>query len=273
MIRATRKLAYEIRGPRKEKAKKPEKKVYRALITLEDQVGIHHLQHRVGKGEEFQTTLQHPHQFRKSLIRIFRLKNLRWELLRKDREGKTTRMPVLMQILEEEAEYVLRIMERKRKRPNAPAPSKRKHFERANHKKEGKGDFSWSPPEDKNQKVRKPEPHVEPLPPPREKPISWEECAERQRERLSEEEKEALLVREREAEERKLRLEQEKEEERRKEEERQGNEELRKEREESLKAELTDPKKKLRENQCQEGERSEKAGGSKESSGSRQSGR
>jgi hypothetical protein len=77
MIRASRKLAYEIRGPRKEKAKKPEEKIYRAFITLEDQVGIHHLQHRVGKREEFQTTVQRPHQFRKSLIRIFRLKSLR----------------------------------------------------------------------------------------------------------------------------------------------------------------------------------------------------
>jgi hypothetical protein len=43
MIRAARKLACELRGPRKEKAKKPEEKSYRAFITLEDQVGIHHL--------------------------------------------------------------------------------------------------------------------------------------------------------------------------------------------------------------------------------------
>jgi hypothetical protein len=143
MIRAAKKLAYELRGPRKEKAKRP------------DQVGIRHLQYRVGKREEFQTTLQHPHQFRKSLIRIFRLKNLRWDLLRKDREGRTARMPVLMQILEEEAEYVLRIVQWKRKRPNAPGTSKRKQFERANQKKR-KGDFSWSPSEEKGSRKNDP---------------------------------------------------------------------------------------------------------------------
>jgi hypothetical protein len=146
MIRAARKIAYEIRGPRREKAKKPEEKVYRAFITLEDQVGIRHLQHRVGKREEFQTTLQHPHQFRKSLIRIFRLKNLWWDLLRKDWGGRIARMPKLMQILEDGAEYILKITGQKRKRPNAPGTSKRQHFERANQKKKlKKKDFSWSP--------------------------------------------------------------------------------------------------------------------------------
>jgi hypothetical protein len=54
LIRALRKVAYELRGPREGKAKKPEKKVYRAFITLEDQVGIHHLRHRVGKREELE---------------------------------------------------------------------------------------------------------------------------------------------------------------------------------------------------------------------------
>jgi tRNA U54 and U55 pseudouridine synthase Pus10 len=76
LIRALRKIAYEMRGPREGKAKKPEKRVYRAFITLEDQVGVHHLRHRVGKKEELQTTLQHPHQFRNTLIRVYRLKNL-----------------------------------------------------------------------------------------------------------------------------------------------------------------------------------------------------
>jgi hypothetical protein len=80
LIMALRKVAYELRGPRQEKAKRPEKKVYKAFVRLEDQVGIQHLQHlqhRIGQREEFHTTLTHPQQFRKTLIRVFGLKNLR----------------------------------------------------------------------------------------------------------------------------------------------------------------------------------------------------
>jgi hypothetical protein len=60
-----------------------------------------------------------------------------------------------MQILEEGAEYVLRITERKRKRPNAPGTSKRKHFERADGKKR-KGDFSWSTSEERDSRRNDP---------------------------------------------------------------------------------------------------------------------
>jgi colicin import membrane protein len=62
-------------------------------------------------------------------------------------------MPKLMQILEDGAEYILKITGRKRKRPNAPGTSKRKHFERANQKKR-KQDFSWSPTERDSQKLQ-----------------------------------------------------------------------------------------------------------------------
>jgi hypothetical protein len=96
LIRVLRKISYEIRGRWKGKPKKEEKKAYKAFITLEDQVGVHHLRHRVGKMEELQTTLSHPHQFRKTLIRVYRLKNLRWSLLHVDREGNRARMPELM---------------------------------------------------------------------------------------------------------------------------------------------------------------------------------
>jgi hypothetical protein len=54
-------------------------------------------------------------------------------------------MPKLMQISEENAEYIIRIEERLRKRPNAPGSSKRRHFERANQKK-NRAIFAWSPP-------------------------------------------------------------------------------------------------------------------------------
>jgi hypothetical protein len=87
LIRALRKIAYEIRGPREGKAKKPEKKVYRAFVAIEDQVGIHHLRHRVGKREELHMTLAHPHQFRNALILVYRLKNVRGSLLPKNQDG------------------------------------------------------------------------------------------------------------------------------------------------------------------------------------------
>jgi hypothetical protein len=143
LIRALIKVSYELRGSRPEK-RKPERRVYRAFVTLEDQVGIHHLSHRVGIREELQTTLQHPHQFRKTLIRVDRLKNLRWSLLRTSEDGNLTRMPELLQILEDHAEYVLRIEDQKPRRPNTPGTSKRHDFERASQKR-GRQDFTWSP--------------------------------------------------------------------------------------------------------------------------------
>jgi hypothetical protein len=113
MYRKARKLAYEIRGPwrKPEKPEKEAKRVYREYITLEDLVGVHHLQHRVGRREESQTTLTHPHQFRKSLIRVYRLKNLKWSLYHVEKDGNRARMPELFQVIDDEAEYVLVIEE------------------------------------------------------------------------------------------------------------------------------------------------------------------
>jgi hypothetical protein len=122
LIRALRKVSYELRGSRPEK-RRPEKRVYRTFITLEDQVGIQHLHHRIGQREELQTTLQHPHQFRKTLIRVYRLKNLILTLFRVQ-DGNLMRMPELMQILEDHAEYVIRIEGYNRRRPNSPGSSK-----------------------------------------------------------------------------------------------------------------------------------------------------
>jgi hypothetical protein len=158
LIRALKKVACALRGPREAKAKKPEKKVYRAFITLEDQVVIHHLSHRVGKQEEFQTTLQHPHQFRKTLIRVYRLKNLRWSLLRKQQDGSLMRMPELMQILEDDVDCVVRIEAKKRKRPNAPGSSKRSHFERASQTRREQ-DFNWSPDQAESSQRHDPKMH------------------------------------------------------------------------------------------------------------------
>jgi hypothetical protein len=162
LYRKTRKLAYEVRGPWKprEKPKKEAKRVHKAYITLEDQVGVHTLEHRVGRREEFQTNLTRPHEFRKALIRVFRLKNLKWSLLHVDKEGNRARMPELTQIIEDEAEYVLVIKDQRRKRPSAPGTSKRRHFERANQKRR-RGDFEWHPPQEKSSHKSNPPSHEE----------------------------------------------------------------------------------------------------------------
>jgi hypothetical protein len=108
--------------------------------------------------EEFHTILAHPHQFRKTLIRVFRLKSLRWSLLRNYEDGRTVRLPELMQILDEDAEYIVRIEDQKRKRPNTLGSSKRKHFERVNQKRR-RGDPTWSPPQDKSSQRTEPQSH------------------------------------------------------------------------------------------------------------------
>jgi tRNA U54 and U55 pseudouridine synthase Pus10 len=101
MYRKARKLAYELREPfQRTKMKKEAKRVYRAYVTLEDQVGVFHLKHRVGRREELQTALTRPHEFRKVLVRVYRLKNLKWSLYHVDVEGKRARMPQPMQIIE-----------------------------------------------------------------------------------------------------------------------------------------------------------------------------
>jgi hypothetical protein len=151
LIRAAWKIAYELKGTAIEKIEqkkkvKAEAKFYMAYVTIEDRVGIRHLRSQVGKRKELQTTLRNPHDFGKTLIRIFRLKGLCWTLLRREEDGRTAVMPKPMQILEGNAEYIVRIEERLRRRPNAPGSSKRRHFERANQKK-GRESFTWSPPQ------------------------------------------------------------------------------------------------------------------------------
>jgi hypothetical protein len=93
------------------------------------------------------------------------LKNLELDLYRKEKDGRRTRLSVGMQILEAEAEYLLIIRGRRKKEPNAPGSSKRKHYERANQKK-WKRDFEWPPPQ---QSIVKPK--VEPPRPPGWKPF------------------------------------------------------------------------------------------------------
>jgi hypothetical protein len=65
-----------------------------------------------------------------------------------------------MQIIEDEAEYVLVIEDQRRKRPNAPGTSKRHHFERANQKGR-RGDFEWHQPQEKSSHKNDPPSHEE----------------------------------------------------------------------------------------------------------------
>jgi hypothetical protein len=113
-----------VRDRAEDKAAKDPAHIYKALISLEDNVGLVRLGSRNGQREELQRTLSRPHEFRKNLIRIFQLKGLRWSLLRRDPGGELTRLPVLMQILEEGVDYVIRVEARKQKRPTRQARAK-----------------------------------------------------------------------------------------------------------------------------------------------------
>jgi hypothetical protein len=81
MIRAVKKVAYDLlREERKargeKKASEPKNKVY--------EVGLKHLEHRVGKREVYEVQVGAWHKFRKKLIQKFRLKGLRWNLWERD---------------------------------------------------------------------------------------------------------------------------------------------------------------------------------------------
>jgi hypothetical protein len=104
LLRALKKIAYDdLRGRRKHEKETKHDYVHRAFITIEDEVGIKHLAHRVNQREEYQTTIAKPHELRKSLIRSCRLKGLRWNLF-KVGAAVRTRLPKLFQSLENGAE-------------------------------------------------------------------------------------------------------------------------------------------------------------------------
>jgi hypothetical protein len=143
LIRAVKKIGYDRLRERKSAEPKEAPKAVRVYATLEYQVGIVHLAHRNRRREEFHTTAK-AENLRKSLIRVFRLKNLVWDLYRTEEDGRRTRLPIGMQIFE--AEFLLIIRGRK-KTPNTPGSSKRKHYEMANQKK-GRRNFVRAPPQE-----------------------------------------------------------------------------------------------------------------------------
>jgi hypothetical protein len=148
MIRATKKLMYDlVREHRKttEPEKGPEVVRIKAYITLSDQTGIEHLNHRVGKRELIETVKSDGrHKFRKYIIRKFRLKSLCWNLWRRDGVAWAC-MPKMPQV-EDGDEFKLEIYGKKRRQPNKPGSSKRLHFDRPNSRKTRR-DFTWIPPQ------------------------------------------------------------------------------------------------------------------------------
>jgi hypothetical protein len=74
-------------------------------------------------------------RWRKSLIRRFRLKGLRWKLFKVCDSRNRTLLPNLLQEWDDGSKLVLRIDGRGKKKPNAPGSSKWKHFDRADSRK------------------------------------------------------------------------------------------------------------------------------------------
>jgi hypothetical protein len=153
LLGALKKITYDKLREKKERREEKTalKPVSRVYITLEDHIGLEHLKHRNGQAEELQTTLSKPHDSRKSPIRVFRLKLLKWIPYGEGEGGVLTRSPKVLLALEENVEPRLRIDGRKRRRPNSPGTSMRKHFNRPN-RKFTRDSFAWRPD---NQPVQK----------------------------------------------------------------------------------------------------------------------
>jgi hypothetical protein len=127
LIRAASKIAYDSirqqKKSRKENKEDLEPVVTSVYITLEYGVFLKHLEQRNGQREEFQTTISKPQLSRKSLIRVFRLKCLGWSLFKIGPGDELTRLPKLLQILDERADFMLVTNATKQKRPNGPETS------------------------------------------------------------------------------------------------------------------------------------------------------
>jgi hypothetical protein len=152
MIRATKTIAYDLLRstqdqPRAEKPK-PEKKTIKVYVTIMDRVGLPFLKHWDGARRELHVDIaKGAWEIRKYLIRTYKLKGLQWILYRRDTgEGRWAELPKLLKIAEEGDDFQLEITGRKKRQPNAPGSSRRRHFDRANSRKT-KRDFVWSPPD------------------------------------------------------------------------------------------------------------------------------
>jgi hypothetical protein len=146
MIRATKKLMYDML--REEKKASQEKKepepMIKLHVTLADQLGVKHLEHRVRLREVYNLQSGAWHKFRKKLIRKFRLKGSRWNLWERDGVAWVC-LPKVPHVANGD-ELKLEVYGRKVRTPNSPSSSKRRHFDRPNQRRSKKS-FSWVPPQ------------------------------------------------------------------------------------------------------------------------------
>jgi hypothetical protein len=102
-------------------------------VTLADQVGVKHLEHRVGRREVYELQSGAWHKFRKKLIQKFQLKGLRWNLW--ERDGVACVCLPKVPHVENGDELRLEVCSRRARTPNSPGSSKRRHFDRPNHRR------------------------------------------------------------------------------------------------------------------------------------------
>jgi hypothetical protein len=145
MLRAVKKVEYdrlrELRAARKQEVA-PAKRI-RVYVTLADQVGLKHLEHRVGRREIYDLDEGAWHKFRKKLVQKFRLKGLRWNLW--DQSGGAWVCLPKVPAVRDQDELRLEVWGKKGRIPNRQGTSKRKHFDRPNQKRSRKS-FTWTPP-------------------------------------------------------------------------------------------------------------------------------
>jgi hypothetical protein len=144
MLRAVKKIEYDrLRRLRAEQRQEvaPAKRI-RVYVTLADQVGLKHLEHRVGRREIYDLDDGAWHKFRKKLMQKFRLKGLRWNLWEQS-GGAWACLPKVPVVMDQD-ELRLEVWGKKARTPNRPGTSKRKHFERPNQKRSRKS-FTWTP--------------------------------------------------------------------------------------------------------------------------------
>jgi hypothetical protein len=152
MLRATKKIAHDLLRATHDQARsakepKPEKRCMKVYVTMYDRVGLPFLKHWDGVRRELHVGIENgPWEIRKYLIRVYRLKRLRWVLYRRDLQERWTELPKLLKIAVEGDEFQLEVTGRKKGRPNAPGTSRRQHFNRANSRKT-KRDFIWNAPD------------------------------------------------------------------------------------------------------------------------------
>jgi hypothetical protein len=118
LLRALKKIACDdLRGRRRHEKRTKYDYVYRAFITIEDEVGIKH-----------QSTGRVPDDDRQA-TRTEEIADPKSQAERtREKETGRTRLPKLLQSLEDGVELILKTEGRGRRRPDAPGTSKPKHF-------------------------------------------------------------------------------------------------------------------------------------------------